>query len=71
MTEALNPRDFGILPAEELVEMYGSLTPDELEVVNGRAVVLRYGPTGMNYTEAVLAAMQERVIQQTQVGQTE
>jgi hypothetical protein len=53
-------RSLGILPPDELLELYQLLPVDQQEQVLGRASALRYGPTGMSDNEATLAAIQER-----------
>ncbi|HSX14734.1 MAG TPA: hypothetical protein VLE72_02380 [Candidatus Saccharimonadales bacterium] len=57
--KALALRALGVIPAEELLDEFGKLTDEQKAVVIDRAIFLRYGPTGMNDAEAIVAAMQE------------
>lgn len=50
----------GIVPADKLLDEWEALSDEEREPVAERATFLRYGPTGFNWPEAIVAAMQER-----------
>ncbi|MBP6037831.1 MAG: hypothetical protein KA604_00640 [Candidatus Saccharimonas sp.] len=46
---------------EELIDAYIALGDEERDDVHERAAHLRFGPTGMNNAEAILAVMAERL----------
>lgn len=52
-------REKGVLPPEELLAEFETLSSTDRDRVTNRAQTMRFGPTGMNDADALVAAMQQ------------
>ena len=53
--------EFKLSTTQELIDAYMALSDEGKAPVHERATHLRFGPTGMNDGEAILAAMAEKM----------